>query len=393
MTRVAAFRCRAVSASASSVDTPTTGSPAPRASPCATPQAIRSPVNAPGPAPNAKPSSRASVAPWSIEQSANHRQQQLGVTVPGDWRALVPRDAIAERDRADFRRGVDERGFASAHFTVPGRRDVAPARAGTMIDLRRFGAARRWIPSSSPRSIRKAAASHASTARRCSSKAHWSASSSRSRSIAAKPTYELARTIEILRASPSRVAPLCPHFGVCGGCSLQHAGRRRRRSPPSSACSRMRFWHIGRVRPRRAAGADSRTDMGVPAARAAVGSRRAQEGWRAGRLPRAEVELRHRHALLPGAAAAHFRRCSRHCGSWSAACRCAIACRRSSSRCGDEADDGTGDEVLVLSQPRRAPAADERALAAFADRHGVRLYLQPSGPASVQALHPSAAGP
>ena len=37
-----------------------------------------------------------------------------------------------------------------------------------------------------------------------------------------KPNYELADTTRILRASPSRVIPRCPHFGVCGGCSLQH---------------------------------------------------------------------------------------------------------------------------------------------------------------------------
>ncbi|MGV6825411.1 MAG: 23S rRNA (uracil(1939)-C(5))-methyltransferase RlmD [bacterium] len=29
-------------------------------------------------------------------------------------------------------------------------------------------------------------------------------------------------TVEVLRASPTRVAPVCKSFGVCGGCSLQH---------------------------------------------------------------------------------------------------------------------------------------------------------------------------
>jgi len=38
-----------------------------------------------------------------------------------------------------------------------------------------------------------------------------------------KPSFEVARTVEILRASAARVAPRCPHFGVCGGCTLQHA--------------------------------------------------------------------------------------------------------------------------------------------------------------------------
>jgi len=38
-----------------------------------------------------------------------------------------------------------------------------------------------------------------------------------------KPSWELARAEQVLAASPERVTPHCPHFGVCGGCSLQHA--------------------------------------------------------------------------------------------------------------------------------------------------------------------------
>ncbi len=34
--------------------------------------------------------------------------------------------------------------------------------------------------------------------------------------------FDEAEVIEVLEASPERESPRCPHFGVCGGCSLQH---------------------------------------------------------------------------------------------------------------------------------------------------------------------------
>jgi 23S rRNA (uracil1939-C5)-methyltransferase len=34
--------------------------------------------------------------------------------------------------------------------------------------------------------------------------------------------FDEARTLEVLQASPDRVAPRCAHFGTCGGCVLQH---------------------------------------------------------------------------------------------------------------------------------------------------------------------------
>ena len=37
-----------------------------------------------------------------------------------------------------------------------------------------------------------------------------------------KSGYANAEAEEIVRAAPERVAPACPHFGVCGGCHYQH---------------------------------------------------------------------------------------------------------------------------------------------------------------------------
>ena len=42
------------------------------------------------------------------------------------------------------------------------------------------------------------------------------------KSIRIKPSYEVANVVEVLLESHERVTPKCPHFGLCGGCKLQH---------------------------------------------------------------------------------------------------------------------------------------------------------------------------
>lgn len=37
-----------------------------------------------------------------------------------------------------------------------------------------------------------------------------------------KADFDEGRVVEVLTASPKRVTPLCPHYQLCGGCSLQH---------------------------------------------------------------------------------------------------------------------------------------------------------------------------
>lgn len=42
------------------------------------------------------------------------------------------------------------------------------------------------------------------------------------RSYRKKTSFENADVVDVLRCSSARTTPRCPHFGVCGGCSMQH---------------------------------------------------------------------------------------------------------------------------------------------------------------------------
>lgn len=66
--------------------------------------------------------------------------------------------------------------------------------------------------------------------------------------LRSKPRFSTAETLEVLRPSSVRVVPACPHFGVCGGCSMQHV------DPAAQVAIKQRaledqLQHLGGVRP------------------------------------------------------------------------------------------------------------------------------------------------
>jgi 23S rRNA (uracil1939-C5)-methyltransferase len=66
-------------------------------------------------------------------------------------------------------------------------------------------------------------------------------------SIRIKPSYEVANVVEVLKQSNQRVTPKCPHFGLCGGCKLQHLDF------AAQVAAKQRLlendlWHIGKVK-------------------------------------------------------------------------------------------------------------------------------------------------
>lgn len=66
-------------------------------------------------------------------------------------------------------------------------------------------------------------------------------------SIRVKASYEVANVVEILKQSNQRVTPKCPHFGLCGGCKLQHLDF------AAQVAAKQRLlesdlWHIGKVK-------------------------------------------------------------------------------------------------------------------------------------------------
>lgn len=70
----------------------------------------------------------------------------------------------------------------------------------------------------------------------------------RAQRVRSKPKFEVAQTIEVLKASVMRVTPRCEYFGVCGGCTMQHLEPRAQLAIKQRALEDQ-LKHLGGVRP------------------------------------------------------------------------------------------------------------------------------------------------
>jgi 23S rRNA (uracil1939-C5)-methyltransferase len=197
-----------------------------------------------------------------------------------------------------------------------------------------------------------------------------------------KPSYALARMTELFVASHERVTPHCPHFGVCGGCSLQHL------EPLAQVAVKQRvledaLWHIARVRPQRllapihgpAWGYRQRARLSVryvpKKGGALVGFHEKKSSFVAD-MTTCPVLPPRISALLP--------KLRTLVG--------ALSIRDRLPQIELAIGDGEAGEALILRHLAPLTADDEQVVIDFAKLHGVHIYLQSSGPASIQPFYP-----
>jgi len=188
-----------------------------------------------------------------------------------------------------------------------------------------------------------------------------------------------AGLVEVLTASPDRVVPACAHFGICGGCSLQHLSA----AAQVKAKERMlldNLERIGRVRPERVL-APLRGPEWAYRRRARLGVKyvhkkgRVLAGFREREKPYiADVQ---RCEVLPAPLAALPRDL--------AALVQSLDIREKIPQVELAAGDESAALVFRVLEP--PGAQDIEKIAAFGARQGVQIYLQTGGLDTIQPLH------
>lgn len=196
-----------------------------------------------------------------------------------------------------------------------------------------------------------------------------------------KPSYEQAHLVEVKQPSVMRVEPGCQHFGVCGGCSMQHLDARAQLAIKQRVLED-NLWHLSKVKPdvvfRPIAGPD----------------------W--GYRYRARLTVRY-VAKKGGVLVGFHERKSSYVADMT---RCEILPPNVSAMLVPlrelvtglsirdrmpQIELAVGAEVtaLVLRILEPLTDADKDLLRAFADKHHVQFWLQPKGPDTVYPFYPA----
>jgi len=204
------------------------------------------------------------------------------------------------------------------------------------------------------------------------------------RLFARKRKYEEAEVLSVIESSPDRIEPLCPHFGQCGGCSLQHlAPRRQIESKQNTLLQNLQ--RIGKVTPEH------------------VWEPLTGPEWHYRRKARLSVRYVHKKGrVLVG-----FReRNGRYVADIEG---CHILDQRISSRLGmlseligsmdsrqtiPQIEVSCGDRTcaLVFRHMEVLSESDLQKLRRFSEDSGITVLLQPAGPASIHGLDSARAG-
>jgi 23S rRNA (uracil1939-C5)-methyltransferase len=196
-----------------------------------------------------------------------------------------------------------------------------------------------------------------------------------------KPSYEIAVAERVVRASSQRVEPRCPHFGVCGGCSMQHVNLAAQVAIKQRVLED-NLWHLSRLKPERFFpaiygepwGYRHRARLGVrnvpKKGGVLVGFHERRSSYIADMKSCAILPPRVSDLLLPLRALVE-----------------SLSIRERLPQI--EVSHGARVLALVLRVLEEPTAADRERMVNFARETGTTIYLQPKGPDSVVRLWPA----
>jgi 23S rRNA (uracil1939-C5)-methyltransferase len=204
------------------------------------------------------------------------------------------------------------------------------------------------------------------------------------RVLVKKPKFETGRATAVFEPSAGRREPLCPHFGVCGGCATQHADER------TQMAAKQRWLEdclerIGKVEPETMLPVTYGPEWGYRhRARLSVrflSARGAMVGFRERRST--HVAEMHGCHVLPPAVSALILPLRELAGKLSIKDRLPQI----------EVAVAENATVLVFRHLLPLTPEDESHLREFAQTHGVHAWLQPVGPDSAHPFHPAQSDP